>query len=228
MKRLQELLASGRLTPASTPVPSSPAPTEEAASSSGAAGKRRGVKRAHPKPKLESVKEGSVLPDSINYIVAVSSRSPDVGLENDHNLHCLCSFPTHQSAYDWILRHRLALARHYLQDPRLSEAELQAASAEYDELYLGESTSMEILQVPHFNSAAGAPPPEGEIFADHFASKRSEEEHDAAQAAEAEGDDAEEAKEAAAEDDAKAAPAANAKGKRGAAAGKAGAKRRKT
>lgn len=51
----------------------------------------------------------------------------------------LCSFPTRQSAHDWITKHRLALARHYLRDPRISPSELEANSAAdgmQDEYYL--------------------------------------------------------------------------------------------
>jgi len=226
-KRLAQLLESGRLTPAASPIPAAADEKEEIGGKS-----RRGKKRSHPKPQLEAVAEGAALPDSIAYIVAVSSRSPEVSLENDHNIHCLCSFPTHQAAYDWIQTHRLALARHYLQDAALTQDELTANSAGFDELYLGEHTSMEILQVPHFLTASGAPPPDATLFADHFASKRSEEEHEAAVAT-ANGDaaDDEEGKEeapAAEEGEEQAAPAAKGKGGKKAAATKAGAKRRKT
>ena len=96
------------------------------------------------------------------------------------SVHCLCAFPTHQSAYDYILAHRLSLARHYMRDPQLSQAELDAATsaAGMDELYLGEHTSMEVLAVPHFRSTAAAPPPleGGALFEDHFASSRADEE----------------------------------------------------
>lgn len=125
--------------------------------------------------------------------VSVSTRSRDVELENDHNLFCLCSFPTHQSAYDYIQRHRLDLARHYMQDPHLSQKELDAATAAagMDELYLGEHTSMEIIMVPHFGAVERAPAPrgQGQLFADHFASRRSEEEHERQLAAEAVAED---------------------------------------
>lgn len=100
-------------------------------------------------------------------------------------VHCLCAFPTHQAAYDYILAHRLSLARHYMRDPQLSQAELDAATAAagMDELYLGEHTSMEVLAVPHFRSTVAAPPPleGGALFEDHFASSRAqdEEEHEA-------------------------------------------------
>ena len=72
----------------------------------------------------------------------------------------LCSFPTRQSAHDWIVQNRLQLARHYLMDPRLSEEELTAnctADGCEDEYYLGEHTSLEILQVPQFKDAEHAP-----------------------------------------------------------------------
>jgi hypothetical protein len=237
--RLQQLLEAGRLTPAPSPTPS-PAPVELEppagdASAAAASSKpaRRGTKRpAHPKPNLPAVAEsGQVLPDSMDYIVAVSTRSPDVGLENDHNLHCLCAFPTHQAAYDWIMRHRLSLARHYMQDPRLSEAELQAATqaAGMDELFLGENTSMEILQVPHFNSLASAPPPEGALFADHFASKRVEEEAERQQKQEEGKVNAQEGNDADAKADAEEGGAEGALSPSGKkkATGKNGAKRRK-
>lgn len=72
----------------------------------------------------------------------------------------LCSFSTRQSAHDWIVKHRLSLARHYLMDPRLSPSELQAtATADGcdDEYYLGEHTSLEIIQVPQYQNADKAP-----------------------------------------------------------------------
>jgi len=228
--RLQQLLEAGRLTPAPSPTPDSSAPAPNAAAAPSKP--RRGTKRSHPKPNLPSAvsEQGEwVLPDSVNYIVAVSTRSPDVGLENDHNLHCLCSFPTHQAAYDYILKHRLSLARHYLQDPRLSEAELATATSGGDELYLGENTSMEILQVPHFNSLASAPPPEGPLFADHFASKRDEEvaeEEKASQGKEGDEEGGEGDGDNAEGKDASAAASPNS-GKKKAATGKNGAKRRK-
>ena len=234
--RLQKLLESGQLTPAPSPTP---ADDEDAAAAHTGQmtlpkSSRRFTRRTHPKPNLlGSVSEsGQILPDSINYIVAVSSRSPDVGLENDHNLHCLCSFPTHQAAYDWIAKHRLALARHYLQDPQLSGDELSASAAAYDELYLGENTSMEILQVPQFLSAHSAPPPEGALFSDHFASKLSEEEEERKHMADKEEEEKEEGKEKESAAAAAATSPSGGKGKKKAANNSAeeskGAKRRKT
>jgi len=231
--RLQQLLDAGRLTPAPSASPSPAASPTPDGGAAAAASTRRGKKRSHPKPNLAAVAEhlaagesesgANVLPDRVDFVVAVSTRSPDVGLENDHNLHCLCSFPTHQAAYDYILKHRLALARHYLQDSKLSEEELlaNANAAGMDELYLGEHTSMEILQVAHFDSAERAPPPNSALFADHFASKREEERAE---------EELKESKEEAAgekDEDAAAAESNVASGKKNVAAGKGGTKRRK-
>lgn len=55
----------------------------------------------------------------------------------------LCSFPSRQVAHDWIVQHRLALARHYLRDKRLSPSELKAtgvADGCEDEYYLVRTT----------------------------------------------------------------------------------------
>ena len=51
----------------------------------------------------------------------------------------LCSFPTRQAAHDYIVQHRLALARHYLRDSKFSPSELEASAAAdgcQDEYYL--------------------------------------------------------------------------------------------
>lgn len=110
-QRLKRLLESGQLTPSTSPTPEQQQAAAAAGASSvdtaattsssrrGRGRKRRGVSERY----LSTIAEKSphYLPESINYIVAVSSRNPDVELENDHNLHCICSFPTHQAAHDW-------------------------------------------------------------------------------------------------------------------------------
>ena len=84
--RLQQLLESGRLTPAPSPTPEQPA-----AAAASPAKSRNNKKRGQSKLKLEAVAEANppYLPESMSYIVCISSRSPDVALENDHNLHWL-------------------------------------------------------------------------------------------------------------------------------------------
>lgn len=95
--RLQQLLESGRLTPAPSPPPTEEAATKAAAAAAAAPpaatkGKKgKGKKRALAST-LASVAESQPqhLPDSIDYIVAVSTRTSDVSLENDHD----CQWPS--------------------------------------------------------------------------------------------------------------------------------------
>ena len=88
--RLQQLLESGRFTPAPSPPPTEEAATKAAAAAAAPAAKGgkkgKGKKRALAST-LASVAESQPqhLPDSIDYIVAVSTRTSDVELENDHD-----------------------------------------------------------------------------------------------------------------------------------------------
>lgn len=188
--RLKMLLDSGRLTPVASPTASpSPNPAEQAgAAATESQRKNNRKRRAARKPDLSALAASTphFLPDAMNYIVCVSTRSADVELENDHNLHCLCSFPTRQHAYDWVVKHRLALARHYLRDPRLSARELEQLGVDDgcgDQFYLGEATSLEIVQVPQFKSAETAPSPSVEhlLFGDRFITYDQEEQYEQAQ-----------------------------------------------
>lgn len=83
--RLQHLLESGRLTPASSPTPADDSGPIPAA----AVPRSNKKKRNQSKLNLTAVAETTpqFLPEAMNYIVCVSSRSPDVELESDHNLH---------------------------------------------------------------------------------------------------------------------------------------------
>jgi hypothetical protein len=87
--RLQQLLESGRLTPATSPTPEQNEPPVAAAAAAAAKPRNNKRKKAGSKLNLTAVAESTpeFLPAAMNYIVSVSSRSPDVGLENDHNLH---------------------------------------------------------------------------------------------------------------------------------------------
>lgn len=88
--RLQQLLASGRLTPASSPTPESEAQAAAPTATATVGRTRRDRKKRNAsKMNLTAVAESTpqYLPDAMNYIVCVSSRSPDVLLENDHSLH---------------------------------------------------------------------------------------------------------------------------------------------
>lgn len=98
----------------------------------------------------------------------------------------LCSFPTRQSAHDWIVQHRLALARHYLCDDKLSQQEVEDGAKQdgvADEYFLDHNVSMEILAIPHFADVASAPNPNVSnlLFEDHYASHVDEETAEAAE-----------------------------------------------
>jgi len=200
--RLQQLLESGRLAP--SPPSSPPAherdpaplpvlgdtpahPQKRRRSTHLTSPGRRKRRRARPEPNLAALAEQKpdFLPDAMHYNVCVSSRNPsDISLENDHDLHILISFPTRQMAHDWIMKHRLELARHYLRDPKLTEQELTSMRTQEgnaaDAYYLGEGCSMEILSVPHFKHFSHTPGPDvlGVAFSDHFATNDQEEEHE--------------------------------------------------
>ena len=102
--RLQQLLESGRLTPAPSPTKElelkahtedeTKAMSHQPIQTAGTRTTRRSKKRAAPKMNLTAVAEETpqFLPVAMNYIVCVSSRSPDILLENDHSLHWYGSF----------------------------------------------------------------------------------------------------------------------------------------